>query len=511
MTAQRSDPKNVLQQGIAAAKAGQPARAREYLTRAVKLEPCNVQAWLWLSAVLEAPEARERCLERVLSLDPTQAQARRGLAVVRQEVTGTLLQQAITLVEAGQREAAREVLTKVVERDEENVTAWTWLSRVVDSPEDQEVCFENILALDPDNRDVAARLDVLRQAREVADTSLWQAPAPEEAAATARAAPTLAGEVLGDDYVARHTTVIPEDAPAPESPVTALWAAYEDELLCPYCAAPTEFEDRVCARCGNKLWLKFRRREEHSFLLWVLILFQVLSTLLTALGPVVVLYIASWQIGYRDFHLLFPVYFGLPGQVSPEVAEAALGIVPRFVFYLSWIPFVISSALTVALYVRWPPVYYLMLGNAVLGLLGSVLGLVFNLSQGALAVVFAGIGALSSMFTFGLVLQLGDDFKMDRRRMLLQVDQGITSGMAYLLRGRQYAAGKMWALAALHFRRAAGLMPYQTDAYIATAIACVHLKANMLARHALQQARDSNPNDAQIAEVMKLLEEDDDT
>ena len=64
---------------------------------------------------------------------------------------GSWLRAGIAAAKAGQRERARTLLMRVVEQDEENVSAWLWLSGVVDSLDDREVCLENVLTLDPDN------------------------------------------------------------------------------------------------------------------------------------------------------------------------------------------------------------------------------------------------------------------------------------------------------------------------------------------------------------------------
>jgi hypothetical protein len=67
------------------------------------------------------------------------------------EDINALLQEGIAAARAGQRERACDLLMQVIEQDEENVAAWLWLSGVVDSLEDREVCLENVLTLDPDN------------------------------------------------------------------------------------------------------------------------------------------------------------------------------------------------------------------------------------------------------------------------------------------------------------------------------------------------------------------------
>jgi len=63
-----------------------------------------------------------------------------------------LLQQGITAAKAGQKETARRLLTQVVEQDENNIMAWLWLSGVVESLDDKQVCLENVLTLDPNHQ-----------------------------------------------------------------------------------------------------------------------------------------------------------------------------------------------------------------------------------------------------------------------------------------------------------------------------------------------------------------------
>ena len=72
----------LLAQGIAAAKAGERGTARDLLTRAVRRHPESETAWLWLSSVLDTPQGRAHCLQRVLALDPDNAAAQRGLAAL---------------------------------------------------------------------------------------------------------------------------------------------------------------------------------------------------------------------------------------------------------------------------------------------------------------------------------------------------------------------------------------------------------------------------------------------
>jgi len=69
----------LLSQGIAAVRAKQRRRAREYLMKVIELDKGNEQAWLWLSGVVDALEDQKTCLENVLAINPQNAHARAGL------------------------------------------------------------------------------------------------------------------------------------------------------------------------------------------------------------------------------------------------------------------------------------------------------------------------------------------------------------------------------------------------------------------------------------------------
>ena len=62
---------------------------------------------------------------------------------------------------AGQRAEAYNLLLDVVELDQHNEQAWLWLSAVTDNLEDQRICLENVLTINPDNSVARERLAVL--------------------------------------------------------------------------------------------------------------------------------------------------------------------------------------------------------------------------------------------------------------------------------------------------------------------------------------------------------------
>lgn len=75
-----ADTNQQLKDAITAAKAGQKQEAHRLLLAVLKADEENELAWLWLSGVVSSVEERRICLENVLTLNPDNAIAQRGLA-----------------------------------------------------------------------------------------------------------------------------------------------------------------------------------------------------------------------------------------------------------------------------------------------------------------------------------------------------------------------------------------------------------------------------------------------
>ncbi len=76
---------DLLKQGIAAVRAGRKDEARQKLMLVVELDEQNEQAWLWLSGVVESNADRRLCLENVLTINPANAAAQKGLRLLDQQ------------------------------------------------------------------------------------------------------------------------------------------------------------------------------------------------------------------------------------------------------------------------------------------------------------------------------------------------------------------------------------------------------------------------------------------
>src|SRR5260221_8021425 len=95
----------------------------------------------------------------------------------------SLVQDGITALKAGRKEDAKHALMKAVELDENNEQGWLWLSACVDSPEEQQICLENVLALNPNNdkarKGLAAITNKLGPSAPQAKHAPPPAPAPD--------------------------------------------------------------------------------------------------------------------------------------------------------------------------------------------------------------------------------------------------------------------------------------------------------------------------------------------
>lgn len=73
---------DLTQRGIQALKSGDRAAARKLLAGAVKQDPNDAAAWLWLTGALDTDEERAACLRQVLRIEPGNQAAARGLAQI---------------------------------------------------------------------------------------------------------------------------------------------------------------------------------------------------------------------------------------------------------------------------------------------------------------------------------------------------------------------------------------------------------------------------------------------
>lgn len=92
-----------------------------------------------------------------------------------------MVREGVNAFKAGRREEARVLLLKATELDQYNEQAWLWLSGLMDTPDDQRTCLENVLAINPENERAKQGLSYLTGQTSVGNISPFSAEAPPPA------------------------------------------------------------------------------------------------------------------------------------------------------------------------------------------------------------------------------------------------------------------------------------------------------------------------------------------
>lgn len=73
----------------------------------------------------------------------------------------SLFREVRKAVEQGDRARARDLLTRELRRDQDDVTVWLWMSAVVDTPKERAYCLHEVLRIDPDNTTAKRGLNMM--------------------------------------------------------------------------------------------------------------------------------------------------------------------------------------------------------------------------------------------------------------------------------------------------------------------------------------------------------------
>ncbi|MGQ9547665.1 MAG: zinc-ribbon domain-containing protein [Roseiflexus sp.] len=73
------DVHRMVTDAITTIRSGDKARGQMLLAQALRIDPRNETAWLWMASLAETPERQRECLERALAINPNNETARRAL------------------------------------------------------------------------------------------------------------------------------------------------------------------------------------------------------------------------------------------------------------------------------------------------------------------------------------------------------------------------------------------------------------------------------------------------
>ena len=154
--------KTFVQRGMDAANGGQAGFAAQCFNQALENDQSNADAWLGLAKLAESPEGRVSYLEKVVELDPDNAEASAELAAAKDSINQALLAEARAAAVSGRKGDANDLLDAFIAENPESEDGWILRSLLADAFEEKVAAFEKVLQINPNNPVAASGLESLR-------------------------------------------------------------------------------------------------------------------------------------------------------------------------------------------------------------------------------------------------------------------------------------------------------------------------------------------------------------
>jgi len=376
------------------------------------------------------------------------------------------LREGIEAAKSGNRVLARDRLLEAVQQDSDQESAWWWLAQVADDQREQMRALENVLRLNPEHAEAQQALVGLRQKR------------------------LAARNVKQPDW----ETILPQ------SPLESDDGA-DDPYQCPYCGRPAGAEHRRCPHCGEGLYARAAPAASPGALSLVMLLLRLglaagvleLATPFIALG---VIQSPANAALLRPLLDVFAIQF-LLGNIQ-EIAEPAawqtLQILLVRLGLLTAAMLGLSQRLTLA--------YFAVL----LVWLADLLASIYFLIQGSLGLGAAAFNLIVALIGATALVGLSDQFAVHQRRLVVKPDGTARSALDFYKRGVDYQRRGMWAMAVAQWRKAVGLAPRVPDFYKHLGMGYAQIQRFDRSLRALKEAQRQAPEDADIAEIIRLVE-----
>jgi len=385
------------------------------------------------------------------------------------------LAEGIARAKAGQREQAREMLLRVVERDERNVQAWLWLSGLVDDLQDRRVALENVLAIEPENAFARAGLNWLDQQSLSQPPPIAQSPLEQE-----------------------PLDAVPQDqAPAPAESEATL-----EEERCPSCGQSVIANDSRCPHCAQLLAVHEPRVREFPAPVGWLSAAYVIQAVATLLD-ILLMYLSLQAMAVTEKTLgtayLYTYLAGTAFKSSPPTTALLQGL--RFLFVVNVI--VLAWSLTVAaiLPARRQAAPLAALFVTALHFVLAVATWVVGTSALLIAVPRAALALFLGLW----LLESHGDFEWVATRHRLELDSSARSSMDYYTQGRYYRRQGQTAKAILHLERAVELNAERFDYRVALGNAYYAMGQYDHAAEQLSAALQLNPNAPDVRELLAIV------
>lgn len=385
----------------------------------------------------------------------------------------TWLGQGIAAAKAGDAAAAKELLLYVLKQDERDETAWLWLASVVESEEEQRICLDNVLTIDPANQNARA----------------WLAAMEE---------PAVTYEPAAGERVVSLEELFPA-APAQEASLSP-----PEPSGCPYCGQLADADARRCPQCGKHLVVERPIKSTTPHMIWFLS------------GSWVLLAAIYLAVNGITVSVLLAVLGSTQQSVGASymqdvISTYLIDLSPRAGWSASWLGGLVHGiVLGEAIVIAWFLAVAFILAKQRLdaGLVTSfvlVITLFLVVVEIAFGVYSSLIKLVSTLAVGGLLLRSMGEFRAETIRYQLGLDRGLVTSLDYYNRGRRYHEKGMLAQAILHWERAAALEPERAALRIPLSKAlCAAGRYSEAVSHAREALR-ASPGDYDMRQFLEYV------
>lgn len=397
-----------------------------------------------------------------------------------------IVQAGLAAAKAGRRDEARQLLLQAVQQNEQSEMAWFALSTLVDNADDEQICLENVLTLNPQNEVAQQKLARLRPG---------DVPAGANQITIHKESPplSLAGAIL---YPERQTVSWQEPAPEPLAQTQLAYQAvsnYNDVWnqnveLCAYCAQELAEEERTCPKCKRHLighYFRYEKPEANLTILFVftlgagqLFFVDIMRGLMQKEEITVLAFSAIFAVLYviLAFGIYFRKFWAYLSTIILSLVVLALfgwGILGNFAYFPADVP--LTEALRVSSEVT--------LTNGIRGLQ---------------------VGAVFLAFIWAAFLT-GPDFEQVEVRFTAKLRSQLNEAPAFYAVGQEYAQRGLWATTILHWQRAVALEP--ANSHYQKQLSQAYLRLGFYERglDMLKSLHDRTSNPTLKAEISQLL------
>jgi hypothetical protein len=399
-----------------------------------------------------------------------------------------LLQRGITAVQMSHAATARECFLAIIAADEQHEAAWFWLSQVVDDVEEQRICLENVLALNPHHPKAEQLLDQLEETAASPQPLVGHRPALSPAGAVLY--PERQVEI--DDLPPPVKHEAPRIGYSSDSQFEDVWSREAD--ICAFCAQEVTPEQEKCPGCNQSLLVRQYRYETPQSSLhmyWVLVLGLGQIFLIQSFYDIVIQMdllraILSVSLMLICFVLAAAIYYRqLWGHLL------TMGVMVGIIFF-HLIAFFVPFSLAGIPLQGIDPAISSFVGNLFSGF-GNFLR-IMQMMAAVLALAYA-------------VLLASPDFERVALRRLAGISKQAKFAGDYHMLAQQFAQAGMWGTAVLHWQYAVSRAPTQATYMLHLGRAYRQLGFSERSRDMLQTALQHSRKPEQQAAIRQTLRE----